>query len=190
MTGQDFFSIADSVENYTPRKIWERAGLIMGGIDVDPASDPDHNIPAAIHFIRRDDGLSQEWPGRVWLNPPFGRGIEKWFEKLALEFREGRTTEAVVLWKAALETGAMRILVSIPEYRYSAVPRKRISYLTGEQKKRGGGDSATFTTMLHYFGPNGTRFTEVFGEICDIWICVSTVARDQRRLLSIEEVVA
>lgn len=34
-------------------------------------------------FTRQDDGLSQPWVGRVWMNPPYGRGIDKWVAKAA-----------------------------------------------------------------------------------------------------------
>lgn len=32
-------------------------------------------------FTEEDNGLSQEWNGRVWMNPPYGRTIGKWVEK-------------------------------------------------------------------------------------------------------------
>ena len=30
-----------------------------------------------------NDGLSREWVGRVWMNPPFGRDAVKWMRRLA-----------------------------------------------------------------------------------------------------------
>ncbi len=180
MTGDEFYSISQSVENYTPRSLWTRAIQVMGAIDTDPASDENLTIPATTHFTKEIDGLQQPWVGRVWLNPPFGEGIEDWFRKLGKEIAEKRVTEAIVLWKAAMETRAMRILVSIPEYRCSAVPRKRISYHSGERKQ---GNSSTFTTMLHYFGKNEENFQTIFGEIADIWICVKHKNTHQKRLL-------
>lgn len=53
-----------SVEHYTPAYIWKRAILTMGAIDLDPASDPGHNIPAALHYTREDNGLSRPWSGQ------------------------------------------------------------------------------------------------------------------------------
>ena len=32
--------------------------------------------------VIRQDGLGREWFGRVWLNPPYGRGIETWMRKM------------------------------------------------------------------------------------------------------------
>ena len=177
-----FFGMQESVEHYTPAYIWKRAVLTMGEIDVDPASDG-KNVSATVHYTKEDDGLAQPWIGRVWLNPPFGNGITLWFEKLAHEFSKGNTTEAVVLWKSAMETRAMRILMDIPEYRCSAVPRRRISFMPGGYKKRaGGGDSPTFTPLLHYFGQNDEKFKRVFGDIADLWVCIHHGNSNQGRI--------
>ncbi|MCP6582198.1 phage N-6-adenine-methyltransferase, partial [Klebsiella pneumoniae] len=35
------------------------------------------------HFNVNDDGLAQEWQGRVWCNPPFGREAVKWLRRMA-----------------------------------------------------------------------------------------------------------
>lgn len=35
------------------------------------------------YYTLLDDGLSQDWSNEtVWLNPPYGRGVGKWLEKL------------------------------------------------------------------------------------------------------------
>lgn len=39
------------------------------------------NAKCANFFTPEQDGLLQRWEGRVWMNPPYGRGIEKWLEK-------------------------------------------------------------------------------------------------------------
>lgn len=58
----------------------------LGTFDLDPCSPHESRRPwptAAAHFCKEDDGLSQEWQGRVWMNPPFGREAVKWMRKLA-----------------------------------------------------------------------------------------------------------
>ncbi len=171
---------AESVEHYTPRYIWERVARVMDGIDIDPAAESHNLLCARVYFTRETNGLDKPWCGTVYLNPPFG-DVRDWFRKLALEFEEHHTPEAIVLWKGAMETVAMRILMAIPEYRLSAVPRTRVSYPSGE-KKRGSGDSSTFTTMLHYFGPHAERFSDIFYEIADIWECKRSMSRTQEKL--------
>jgi len=55
----------------------------LGKFDLDPCSPI--NAPflhAKNNFTNLDDGLSKDWFGRVYLNPPYGRGMELWLEKL------------------------------------------------------------------------------------------------------------
>ena len=84
-------------ELYTPADIAERARNILGGIDLDPASDATGRscIDAAAIFTADDDGLSQPWHGTVWLFPPSGRPRAVWVGKLLHEYRLGRVTAAL-----------------------------------------------------------------------------------------------
>lgn len=50
---------------------------------LDPCATPE-NAKCKAYFTQEDDGLEQDWAGhRVFMNPPYGRGIERWMEKLA-----------------------------------------------------------------------------------------------------------
>jgi hypothetical protein len=71
-----------SDEWYTPPAVFDALGLTF---DLDPAAPIGGVpwIPASRHFARREDGLSQPWSGRVWLNPPYGRQTPCWLQKLA-----------------------------------------------------------------------------------------------------------
>jgi hypothetical protein len=55
----------------------------LGEFDLDPCSPINAPFVHAKHnFTTLDDGLVKEWFGRVYLNPPYGRGMELWMEKL------------------------------------------------------------------------------------------------------------
>lgn len=73
---------ASSDEWYTPPALFDALGFRF---DLDPAAPPGGVdwVPALRHFSRREDGLAQEWQGRVWLNPPYGRATADWLDKLA-----------------------------------------------------------------------------------------------------------
>lgn len=56
----------------------------LGPFDLDPCT-PDA-MPwqtARVRYTKADDGLAQDWAGRVWLNPPYGRQIGRWLERMA-----------------------------------------------------------------------------------------------------------
>ena len=76
-----------SVDWYTPKVIFDCLGLKF---DLDPCS-PERGvpwIPAKKHFSLKDDGLNQNWVGKVWLNPPYGRETGKWLKRMN-EHRNG-----------------------------------------------------------------------------------------------------
>lgn len=59
----------------TPPSIIEALGG-PGSFDLDPASPAGRPWPTALmHFTKDDDGLSRDWFGRVWLNPPYSRPL-------------------------------------------------------------------------------------------------------------------
>lgn len=172
MSNKTFYGQSNNSEQYTPRVWWERVIKALNGIDCDPASDPNPTIPAKMHFTKQDDGLSANCNRgeKTYLNPVYGVGVIKWFEKLELEIQKGNVKEAIVLWKAALETEATELLINIPIYQCSAVPKSRISFHSGDAlKKQGGGDSSTFTPIFHYFGQHKEMFIDAFKGSCTIW---------------------
>lgn len=69
-----------------------------GEFDLDPCATPE-NTKAPRYFTREQDGLAQEWTGRVWMNPPYGREIGKWVAKAAT-----CGTEVVCLLPARTDT--------------------------------------------------------------------------------------
>jgi transcriptional regulator with XRE-family HTH domain len=84
----------------TPPEFLERLYRALGGhFDVDPCSPGALLSPvrAATHFTRADDGLAQDWHGRVYMNPPYGRGIGRWTSKARLEVASGRASLVIGL---------------------------------------------------------------------------------------------
>ncbi len=140
---------------YTPPEIVEAVRELFGIIDLDPCSNSHEapNVPALVHFTREDDGLSRPWFGRVYLNPPYGKGIGPWIEKVREEHEAGRVTAAVVLVKAATDTRWFRVLSE----RY---PRCEVA---GRLKFSGCKNPAPFPSVLFYLGDEVQRFADVFG---------------------------
>lgn len=55
----------------------------LGEFDLDPCAYPDHPTAKSLLCLPFDDGLTAEWTGRVWLNPPYGGECASWMERLA-----------------------------------------------------------------------------------------------------------
>ena len=56
----------------------------LGEFDLDPCSPVDRPWPtAAKHYTQLDDGLCQDWEGRVWCNPPYGNKTRVWMDRIA-----------------------------------------------------------------------------------------------------------
>jgi hypothetical protein len=94
-------------EWYTPPEFIEAARLVMGSIDLDPASSEVANrtVGAKRIYTAADDGLKLVWEGRVWMNPPYEKGlIDRFAEKLRDEVTAGFVTQAVVLVNNATDT--------------------------------------------------------------------------------------
>jgi hypothetical protein len=64
--------VADTSDDcYTPRWVFDAAGLVFD-IDVAAPVDPARRTcPATRYLTPVEDGLTQPWEGLVWMNPPY-----------------------------------------------------------------------------------------------------------------------
>lgn len=151
---------SESPEWYTPPEIVERVIRCLGAIDLDPCSNSGApNIPAALHFTESDDGLLQEWQGRIYMNPPYGRPIAGWVEKLCGEYRAGRVSAAVALVPARTDTTWFQML------RDAAM-----CFIDGRLKFSGHDNAAPFPSAAAYLGDDIAAFADAFDGAGDIWV--------------------
>lgn len=55
----------------------------LGEFDLDPCGAPQHLLAKHTYLLENgDDGLRDPWYGRVWMNPPYGRTMRVWVERL------------------------------------------------------------------------------------------------------------
>ncbi len=157
LSGNVHFS-SDSPEWYTPQDIIDRTLKVLGAIDLDPCSDTKGTVPAEHRFTKDNDGLKREWLGRVYMNPPYGDEISDWIAKLHGEFLDKRTTEAIALVPARVDTAWFRMLRDVP-----------VCFVAGRLKFSGHDNSAPFPSAVIYLGDNWQRFHEAFSDLGDIW---------------------
>jgi len=116
-------------EWYTPKTFIESAREVMGSIDVDPASSAKANkvVKADIFFTEKDDGLSFEWSGTVFMNPPYASDlISKFTTHLVDEIECDRVTQAIVLVNNATETKWFQALAD--KMRAVCFPASRVDF--------------------------------------------------------------
>lgn len=65
----------------TPKWIIDR----LGPFDLDPCACDPQPWPTATRMVtEKDDGLLCLWGGLVWCNPPYGRALGTWLERMSL----------------------------------------------------------------------------------------------------------
>lgn len=153
----------ETVEYYTPAKIIEAARTVMGGIDLDPASceDAQRTVKASVFYSELDDGLSQEWLGRIWCNPPYSKTAgrsnqELWANRLLNEHKAGNVTEAHILVKSAL---GYKWFEDLWDRLPACLVRERLSFTKSDGNTDG---ESKHGTTIFYLGPNLEKFIEVF----------------------------
>src|SRR5208337_5588340 len=97
-TGMPALAVKSRIHDewYTPKEYVDAARSVMEGIDLDPASCEEANVTVrATRFYSVDEnGLDQEWHGRLWMNPPYTRQlIGQFAEKLVNHYLNGTVSQ-------------------------------------------------------------------------------------------------
>ncbi len=146
-------------ESYTPSQYIESARKVMLAIDLDPASNDmaQETVKAAKYYTVNEDGLSQAWSGRVWMNPPYtARVINKFITKLVDHYMDGQVSDAIILTNNNTDTSwfheAAKTCTAI------CFTAGRINFL----KRDGSKSSPTNGQAFLYFGKSKARFKKEF----------------------------
>ena len=155
-------------EWYTPKPIIEAARNVMGNIELDPASTSEANkvIKAQNIHTKEDNGLKQDWAGKLWLKPPYASDlVGKFIDKLAESVESGAVKEALVLVNNATETKWFARLASISSFL--CFPNSRIKYWHLDKTTA----APLQGQCVAYIGKNGKRFCaefKAFGVVVEI----------------------
>ena len=90
----------------------------MGSIDTDPASSDIANqrVQAKTYYTQEDDGLTKEWSGNVWMNPPYAQPLIKHFSDAIVEkYNNAEFDQACVLVNNATETAWFQNMLKIAD---------------------------------------------------------------------------
>lgn len=145
---------------FTPQAIFE---LLDVHFDLDPCTQTYRPFDTAKRHICEDlggDGLAEDWAGRVWLNPPYGKAIGKWLEKLA------RHGNGIALVFSRTETQwAQSYIKKADAVNFIA---RRVSFIRANGEK--GGSAANGSMLLAWGEDNAQAIKQVpgiFGRLSD-----------------------
>lgn len=88
--------MSSATDNWaTPSEFFDEMNAIHGPFDMDVCADA-ANAKVWRYFDKNMDGLSQEWTGKCWMNPPYGRTIAAWMKKAYESSLAGATVVCLV----------------------------------------------------------------------------------------------
>jgi phage N-6-adenine-methyltransferase len=123
----------------TPAWLFALLCWIFGGFDLDPCATAE-NAKCPRYFTKAEDGLSQRWTGKVFMNPPYGRKIGLWMGKAWEESLKGALV--VCLVPARVDTA----------WWQDYARRGYVHFLRGRLKFGNAENSAPFPSAIVVFG--------------------------------------
>ena len=130
----------------TPQWLVGQYAAEFGPFDTDPAATAQSAQASAFYTID-DDGLSQPWKGRVWMNPPYSN-VGAWMAKARAEVEAGNAELVVCLVPARVDARWYR----------AATARASVVRVLPQRVKFGGcKDSAPFPSAVIVLGGDGRR---------------------------------
>jgi len=135
----------------TPQDFFDKLNWRFGPFSLDPCATID-NTKCANFFTEAEDGLSKSWEGfKVFVNPPYGRGIDKWIKKAYEESRKDNTM-VVMLIPARPDT----------KYWHDYVMKAdEVYFIRGRLKFGDSENSAPFPSAVVVF--DGSNLSQIFG---------------------------
>jgi ParB family transcriptional regulator, chromosome partitioning protein len=142
---------------YTPAHLVAAAREVLGAIDTDPATCAAAQavVQATTWYTEVENGLLQQWQGRLWLNPPYS-APSKWTDKALGHYASGDVIAALILTNSYTETGWWQRMAAVGVMLFFA---GRMQFWHPQKES---GQNRTGQTLC-YLGSDRARFQEVFG---------------------------
>lgn len=141
MQNGDSFVPSGKADWETPPELMAALYARFGHFDLDPCASH-ATSKATYHYsldIRRD-GLTNPWFGRVYMNPPYGRGIKAWVKKAFEQVRDGYADAVVALLPVSTDTEWWQTYVTAAAFN--------VYFLKGRVKFVGAPGPAPFASAI------------------------------------------
>ena len=94
MINSGIFSSATD-EWATPQDFFNQQNSLHGPFEIDVCAN-ETNAKCATFFTKEQNGLEQQWAGKCWMNPPYGKQIKRWMQKAYESSLNGATVVCLV----------------------------------------------------------------------------------------------
>ena len=162
LSKKEVIPFSGEYEWYTPEIYLEMAREVMGSIDTDPASSKIANkrVKAETFYTQSQNGLTKDWIGNVFLNPPYCMPeIEQFLNKLLAEYAKGNVKQAIVLTNNSTDTNWWQGLAGATGICF---PSHRIQFIAEDGKTK---SSPLRGQTFFHLGKSHDTFYKVFGDI-------------------------
>lgn len=144
MISRKIYASSESAEWETPQELFDKLDAEYH-FDVDVCATQE-NAKCARYYTLEDDGLKHDWQGTCWMNPPYGRDIQKWMGKA---YTESRVNGATVVCLVPSRTDT--------KWWHEYAMRGKIQFLRGRIKFGQSKNSAPFPSAIVAFGDDDKR---------------------------------
>ena len=155
----------------TPKWLSKSLRNIFGIFDLDPCSPTDNRrkapVRAKVLYTETDDGLALAWQGKVYVNPPYGRGIGRWIAKAHEEVLCGNAKLVVALIPARTDT---------KWWHKDLAGHADVFFLKGRLSFDDTGQSAPFPSALALWGTRASRLKALQKALPDGWLASAQAA--------------
>ena len=132
----------------TPWTLFRQWDTLQGPFTLDVCAT-DENAKCGHFFSPKDDGLSQNWSGVCWMNPPYGRAISHWIAKAVVEVNTAGVRRVVCLLPARTDTAWWHTFV---------IPHGAVRFLRGRIRFEGAAHPAPFPSAIVVFNNPSLQF--------------------------------
>lgn len=122
---------------YTPEDFYQKYNDVFN-FETDVCATHE-NAKCANYYTEETNGLSQNWKGICWMNPPYGRTIKEWMKKAYESSLNGATV--VCLVPARTDTN----------WWHDYAMKGEIEFIKGRLKFGGSKNSAPFPSAVVIF---------------------------------------
>jgi len=136
----------DRQRRLTPEYVLEPIRRILGGIGLDPCTEPDNPTGAARFFCLPDDGCAMDWGhDTVFCNPPYGEAKNRWVRRCV---EHGQRNRVALLIPASTETSISQFAMAHCDSAILVKARLRF----GIPRSNGRQEAASHGSIIYGFG--------------------------------------